>query len=666
MKLGETLKKYIDVDRLFSRELREKGGEELRKARLAVYFATALLAQCAIYIGTYAFGGYPSLAAYIGFGAVLLLAVPLLLRTRSGVVAAGVHLGAVTVFVLGGVAYFTGGLFSTSIWWTCMVPVLTMLVSGKRAALLMAAVQVLVVGVFYQATESGFRFPTDLDPRAHPDLTLTDVVMLTATLFALAWLYERAKERMLNELSARNEEMRLVLDNVGQGFLCCTAAGVLLGKRSAIVERWFGPAPAGSTVWSYLGQRDSRFGSWLELGWSSLTEGFLPVEVSVGQLPTRFTCGARSFEVEYKPVESDGILSLVVLVVTDITAILESERAEAAQREVAETLDRAIRDRSGFRQFVEEVDELVATLAPASTTLKRTIHTIKGTCGLFGLRSMADACHLIEDRMAETGQPPSAASLEELRTNWTNFSERMATILGKGSGGIEIGEVDYDALRRAVQSMVNHAVLERMVAELRYEPIAASFERVAEQARRLAEKLGKAEPTVQIDASGIRLDPRRWRAFWAAFVHAVRNAVDHGIESPEDRLESGKVEAGRLRLRAEIANHELVIAIEDDGRGVDWPKVEARARSAGLPHETQDDLVQALFHEGLSTRDQASDVSGRGVGMGALKSAILALGGNIEITSVPGQGTILSLRFPEMARQSLPPGVAVANDAHAA
>jgi chemotaxis protein histidine kinase CheA len=127
-------------------------------------------------------------------------------------------------------------------------------------------------------------------------------------------------------------------------------------------------------------------------------------------------------------------------------------------------------------------------------------------------------------------------------------------------------------------------------------------------------------------------------------VHVIRNAVDHGIEAPSTREEAGKG-GPKLELKAFQNDRELHLAIIDDGKGVDWEEIRARARGKGLPAETKNDLIAALFAGGLSTRDQVTDTSGRGVGMSALQAAVATLDGVIDVVSTPGAGTRIELRF---------------------
>jgi two-component system chemotaxis sensor kinase CheA len=152
---------------------------------------------------------------------------------------------------------------------------------------------------------------------------------------------------------------------------------------------------------------------------------------------------------------------------------------------------------------------------------------------------------------------------------------------------------------------------------------------------------------VRVEAGDVRLDPKRWGEFWTAFIHAIRNALDHGIENPDARIARGKEIAGLLELRAVEDERGVTIEIADDGNGIDWEAVREKAKRAGLPASTQSDLSKSLFVDGLTTATTVTDLSGRGVGMGALLQATRSLGGELTIDSTYGQGTRLRMIFPK-------------------
>jgi two-component system chemotaxis sensor kinase CheA len=185
-----------------------------------------------------------------------------------------------------------------------------------------------------------------------------------------------------------------------------------------------------------------------------------------------------------------------------------------------------------------------------------------------------------------------------------------------------------------------------MVETLRHEPTAVRFQRIGDQAKRLAARLRKDDLDIVIQANGVRLPSDRWADLWSSAVHLLRNALDHGIESAEERLAAGKPAHGTLTFRSRIDGSRFVIEFSDDGRGIDWQRVAEKAKKLELSTTTREDLVKALLLDGFSTRDSADALSGRGVGMSAVRQAVEALGGSIQVISSPGKGTTWRLSIP--------------------
>ena len=142
-------------------------------------------------------------------------------------------------------------------------------------------------------------------------------------------------------------------------------------------------------------------------------------------------------------------------------------------------------------------------------------------------------------------------------------------------------------------------------------------------------------------------------------VHVVRNAVDHGLESPEARVASGKSSSPSLVLSARADEDCIVIEISDDGRGIDWARVRAKAAASKRPTASTDDLVDLLLDAGFSTRDDVTTTSGRGVGMAAVAEEVRRLGGKIQVESSVGVGTCwrFSLPMPDASASSLAPAL---------
>jgi len=194
----------------------------------------------------------------------------------------------------------------------------------------------------------------------------------------------------------------------------------------------------------------------------------------------------------------------------------------------------------------------------------------------------------------------------------------------------------------------NSRDLQEAVMSIRMVPMSFVFSRFPRMVRDLAKKLDK-QAELQLVGESTELDKGLIEKIVDPLTHLVRNAVDHGLESPEQRLAKSKSAVGQIVLSAAHQSGNIVIEIVDDGAGLDRDRILAKARSNGLP--VSDDLSDAevwdlIFAPGFSTAEQITDVSGRGVGMDVVRKNIQALGGSVHLSSGLGQGTRVSIRLP--------------------
>jgi two-component system chemotaxis sensor kinase CheA len=190
--------------------------------------------------------------------------------------------------------------------------------------------------------------------------------------------------------------------------------------------------------------------------------------------------------------------------------------------------------------------------------------------------------------------------------------------------------------------------LQEAVMSTRMLPVEFVFSRFPRMVRDLAGRLGK-KVNLRTTGEGTELDKGVIERIVDPLVHLVRNSIDHGLETPDIREAAGKDPTGTVELGASHQGGHIVIEITDDGRGLNREKILNKAIDRGLPaHEGMSDgeVWQLIFHPGLSTADQITDVSGRGVGMDVVKSNISELGGEIDIESYPGEGTRVTIRLP--------------------
>jgi two-component system chemotaxis sensor kinase CheA len=228
----------------------------------------------------------------------------------------------------------------------------------------------------------------------------------------------------------------------------------------------------------------------------------------------------------------------------------------------------------------------------------------------------------------------------ELVINQAMLSQRVMEAGIAGASAIAMGLDELEQLSREIQDSV---------MAIRAQPVKSVFQRMPRLAREVAAMTGKQVRLVT-DGEGTEVDKTVIERLADPLTHMIRNAIDHGLESPQARIAAGKSPEGVVRLSAGHRSGRIVIEIADDGAGINRPKVKEIAVSRGLiaadASLSDDEIDNLIFLPGFSTATEITDVSGRGVGMDVVKRSIQALGGRISITSRPGKGSTFVMSLP--------------------
>lgn len=219
-------------------------------------------------------------------------------------------------------------------------------------------------------------------------------------------------------------------------------------------------------------------------------------------------------------------------------------------------------------------------------------------------------------------------------------------------------QLDADGRELAVALKNQHLQLERLIGELqrsvfalRVLPLHHAFQRFPRLVREMATSLGKPA-RLMIEGATTEADKTIVEAIAEPLLHVLRNGLDHGLESPQERADSGKPAIATIHLRAARQGEHIVIEVEDDGRGIDVARVRAMARERKVVSESvlaglsDDEAIDLIFSPGFSTAAQVTDLSGRGVGMDIVRTTIERLGGRVTVASRPRQGTTVRFILP--------------------
>ena len=202
-----------------------------------------------------------------------------------------------------------------------------------------------------------------------------------------------------------------------------------------------------------------------------------------------------------------------------------------------------------------------------------------------------------------------------------------------------------ELLERHIRDMQDSIMSIRMV------PMESIYSKFPKVVRDISKKLGK-KVEFKHYGDGVEIDKAMIEGLTDPLMHIIRNSLDHGLETPEERTASGKEETGAIIISAEQANGQMIITIEDDGRGINAEKVAQKALDQGQIDENQfnsmtnNEKAMLVFGAGVSTADQITDISGRGVGMDVVKTNIQKLGGAIKLDTELGRGTTITIMLP--------------------
>jgi len=490
-------------------------------------------------------------------------------------------------------------------------------------------------------------------------------------------------------LHARNRETADILDNVGQGILTVGPDLIINAEHSAFADQVFGFNPAGEYLPELLYTKEDRRRGFIE--WAGLF--FTPMPMLSGdallnladkEIKIEAEGSTKVLQLEYRPIADladTKTIKKLMLVVSDITRQREMEQTAQKEKEEHEQIVKILRDQDNFFSFLynakkilEDSKGMLDTLshqhAEVVSALFRGMHTIKGTAAAFSIKSVSSHSHRIENVFAEVqkGAIPITDELinqlrqelaqvfDELEQVVKKVSELLGEPFGAGHKVFKIREDKLNELQNRIDEVSLSAeaskTLHQEVKKLLRIPVGRAFRMYGNNIEALAERTGKIIAPLEIKNSDLELDLDLIKTLDAPLMHLLRNAVDHGIESPEDRQMLGKNEEGKISLDFILQDGKLLTTLQDDGQGIDPDRLRSVALERGVitPEEAQtmsdEDAVHLIFRPSFSTKKEATDISGRGVGMDVVKTELESHGGLVKINSIPGEGTTFTLILP--------------------
>jgi two-component system chemotaxis sensor kinase CheA len=355
-----------------------------------------------------------------------------------------------------------------------------------------------------------------------------------------------------------------------------------------------------------------------------------------------------------------------------------------------------------LREFIAETNEHLAIFERDLVALGRVpddgglvndifrnVHSIKGTCSFLGLKRLESLLHATENVLGKLRDEalPAASIATSMLFGACTRAKAIVAALAQDGHEPEGGDADIIArLELAMRPCVitsaampvgatqaaivpapptnalrgNFDMTDRLMAEASelvsarnqlMQPIGQAWTKLPRMLRDLARDLGK-KLELKLEGSEIELDREVLELVKDPFTHLMRNAADHGIETPAERRCAGKAETGIVTLSARREDNAIVITLTDDGRGIDPERIRSAicrggfATDAELSVMTEHQVLQFIFHPGFTTAAQVTHVSGRGVGLDVVRSNVEKIRGNVEVASNAGRGTRFTIKIP--------------------
>ena len=492
-----------------------------------------------------------------------------------------------------------------------------------------------------------------------------------------------------SELTETQRAVSNLLNNADQGFLTLSPDLLVGIQCSAACKAILGTNPAGKPITDLLyapnpeGEEPPMRGILISIFRDS---NDFTRSLKLELLPTAVHIGGKSVQASYKWLPDSGRIMVILTDVTQtalLTATVERERERLEMIVLAVTEEEAFTTLiNDYHQFiVADLPQLIEQIEQPSTPdrIFRSLHTFKGLLAQFKFPRSPRCLHEMETALSRNKTWTVEKAIEalepevlmgEFRRDLDGVTSALGTEFIKGGARFTLSQCQLQQMEELARKTLAGDTgktglaalreLAQCLARLRMLDVKSILSLHSRGASALASRLQKELAPIRIDGDDAKLASEQYGDFFRTLVHVFRNAVDHGIETPDERVRADKPAAGTITC--EVREHAgwLDVSIADDGKGVD----RARLEDAFLAVEPSRMQIQAMsledlmFHDGLSSRVGANEISGRGVGLGAVKTELEKLGGTALVETELGVGTRFVFHLPITAEASAPAAAA--------
>ena len=380
----------------------------------------------------------------------------------------------------------------------------------------------------------------------------------------------------------------------------------------------------------------------------------------------------KHVEIDYYPMEEGDELNNIVVVSTDKTAEIKAHEAFVQKEKYVEMIIKLVKRKKQFYNFFDEAESILETIGeelkpdrPIFDNLLINYHSLNGGFGTFSvlkLQQMARECeqNIVDFKEVEFTDEHLKVlrdDYEHYMFEFNEFKEEIKLIFGADESTQEVNKDLVVRYAEVLRERGDEEMYQLFVDYFTKDPIAEQFQSYIELVDRLSKQLKKPINPVVLNGGDVRVDVRKTKEFISSLVHLFRNCCDHGIEKDVNkRIELGKEEAGTITVNIDKLplptgdGEDLVVIVTDDGGGINPTiirnKLQEKNPGEDYSQISDEDIIYKIFDPSFSTAEQVTSVSGRGVGMSAIKDVLDRSGGKIILKSKVDEGTRFEFHLP--------------------
>jgi len=483
------------------------------------------------------------------------------------------------------------------------------------------------------------------------------------------------------KVAEKTAAIRSLFDNAEQGFLSFGADLSVEGEYSFKCRKIFGRDISGRSMPDLLSGGDGEQKEYVRAVLGSVfdSEDSTKRAAYLSLLPEELSISGRLVSLDFKMIErnNEGSGPACMVILTDITEKKCLETRLEREQSILKMCVAVVANHTDFVNTVTDyfdfcngrIAEILDSPLPVEgkyTELFRLVHTFKGTFAYFEMKNIAGRLHELETEIYGLGQ--EGLGLEPLRNllsvnkpgDWLKEDfDILRNVLGERYLKLDKLVVAEESRLKEIESGLLSAFagdkalkLVKDIRRLRYRSLKDMLGHYPGYCLRLAERLEKHIEEFEIQGPDIEVNPDVYSELCKSMVHIFRNLADHGIESPGERIHSGKPETGSITCSIGLNGGRIEIIAADDGAGINTEETREIAVTKGLiaaeeaAAASEGEILQLLFTDGFTTVREVTELSGRGVGLSAVKSEVMRLKGSIEVRSSKGIGTSYHISVP--------------------